>query len=714
MSVFRKTLLSTDIRLEHDVVHVRQRARQIANLLGLDVQDQTRVATAISELARNAYAYAGGGKVEFWVEVNGQPLLAVRVQDKGPGIPHLRQILRGEYDSATGMGLGLLGAKRLMDRFDVQSDNTGTNILLHKYLPLTAPRLDDKRLVAIVAELANVRPQGPLEELQQQNREMVQALDALRARQEELAALNRELEDTNRGVVALYAELDEKADYLQRANETKTRFLADMTHEFRTPLNSILSLSRLLLDRVDGPLNREQEHQVALIRKAASSLSDLVNDLLDIAKVEAGRLGVKPRPFDIADLFGALRGMLKPLLAANTSVQLVFEEPVDVGIMLSDEAKISQILRNFISNALKFTESGEVRVRAARGPNDTVLLSVSDTGIGIAPEDQERIFEEFVQVESPLQRRTKGTGLGLPLSRKLAQLLGGDVMVTSRIGEGSTFAARIPLTYAGPAEVQLHPDAHAALDYSVRSVLVIEDNDESLLFYQKCLTKAGYHVRAARDLKTAREILAHKKPIAVVADILLEGEDAWNFISELKSDADTKEIPVVVTTVLDSERRARSLGAAAFHMKPVSCDWLVKTIEQLTETTEVVLMIDDDAAARYVLRGLLGARYRLVEAETASAGVELAQSIKPAAVVLDFYMPDMDGFTTLSQLRQNTVTRTTPVVMYTSKELAAEECSRLEQMGAVLLSKSDTTDTRNEAAEVVAQALARARSSVTS
>src|SRR5262249_20502651 len=208
-----------------------------------------------------------------------------------------------------------------------------------------------------------------LEEVRQQNQELLRTLGELQKRQTELRQLNRELEDTNRGVVALYAELDEKADYLRRASEMKSRFLSNMSHEFRTPLNSIQSLARLLLDRSDGDLMPEQEKQVSYIRKAAEDLTELVNDLLDLAKVEAGKVIVRPTEFEAGPLFGALRGMLRPLLTHNASVALVFEEPVGVPTLNTDESKVSQILRNFISNALKFTERGEVRVSAVPGPD---------------------------------------------------------------------------------------------------------------------------------------------------------------------------------------------------------------------------------------------------------------------------------------------------------------------------------------------------------
>jgi signal transduction histidine kinase len=221
-----------------------------------------------------------------------------------------------------------------------------------------------------------------------------------------------------------------------------------MSHEFRTPLNSILALSRILLDRMDGPLTDEQERQIEFIRRAADDLSELVNDLLDLAKVEAGKIVIRPAECTIDKLFGALRGMLRPLLV-NPSVTLVFEEAADLPPITTDEAKVSQIVRNFISNALKFTEQGEVRV-SARLTSDgaAVAIAVADTGIGIAPDDQDAIFEEFVQLDHQAQRRVKGTGLGLPLCRRLAGLLGGTVTVESQPGLGSTFAFSLPLAAA--------------------------------------------------------------------------------------------------------------------------------------------------------------------------------------------------------------------------------------------------------------------------
>ncbi len=368
-------------------------------LIGFDTQDQTRITTAVSEIVRNSFEYAGGGQIEFRLtnEAASESLLII-VRDRGRGIADLPAVLAGSHKSVTGMGIGLLGAQRLMDTFEITSGNTGTSVRLGKNVPRHAIPVTPSRLRQIIDILAADGPADPVEEIARQNQQILLNMNELRARQEDLERLNQELQDTNRGVVALYAELDEKADHLRRADELKSKFLSHMSHEFRTPLNSILALSNLLLARTDGDLTAEQETQVRFIRKAAENLTELVDDLLDLAKVEAGKTVVVPLPFTAASLFGALRGMLRPLLVGD-SVALAFDEPVNVPALDTDEAKVSQILRNFISNAIKFTERGEVRVwSTADEAADTVSFHVRDTGIGIAPDDVELIFQEFGQV----------------------------------------------------------------------------------------------------------------------------------------------------------------------------------------------------------------------------------------------------------------------------------------------------------------------------
>ncbi|HET7458404.1 MAG TPA: ATP-binding protein [Gemmatimonadaceae bacterium] len=481
-------LLTLEIRYEHDVVLARQRARQIAALLGFDGQDQTRLATAVSELARNAYEYARGGRVQFEVETapsaggggtsgsggaagaattssgstsaTPRQSLVVRVSDRGPGIGDVQAVLDGRYVSPTGMGVGLSGARRLADRFHIDTaPGAGTTVEIGRGFPRGAPLVGPREAARVADALARQAAQGAFEEVQQQNQELLHTLEELRARQAEVERLNAELAETNRGVLALYAELDDRAQDLRRASEYKSRFLSDISHELRTPLTSVLNMTRFLLDRADGPLTAEQEHQVKIIKRSVESVTEMVNDLLDLARIEAGRTALRPSTFSVTELFAGLRGMFRPLVTTD-AVALVFEEAPGLPTLDTDEQRLVQILRNFISNAIKFTERGEIRVIAAPEPGGgAVRFAVRDTGIGIAPADQERIFQDFAQVDGPIQRRVRGTGLGLPLSRKLATLLGGHVELASAPGAGSTFAAIVPAVL--PAALRESQEASA-------------------------------------------------------------------------------------------------------------------------------------------------------------------------------------------------------------------------------------------------------------
>jgi signal transduction histidine kinase len=264
---------------------------------------------------------------------------------------------------------------------------------------------------------------------------------------EESAALRAELDETNQGVLALYAELDTQAEQLRQASDLKSRFLSYMSHEFRTPLGSILSIASLLTDELDGPLSPEQHKQVAFVRTAARELSDMVDDLLDLAKIEAGRISISPAWFDMFDLFSALRGMFRPIVDTS-AVDLIFEEPMGLPRLYTDDKKLAQILRNFISNSLKFTQRGEVRISARLEGEHEVRFAVTDTGIGIPAELHGALFEDFAQVDSPLQKRLRGTGLGLSLCKRFAELLGGRVGMESEPGVGSTFYVVIPVALA--------------------------------------------------------------------------------------------------------------------------------------------------------------------------------------------------------------------------------------------------------------------------
>ena len=687
-------LLSVAVAREHDVVSARRRARQVAELLGFDRQDQTRIATAVSEIARNAFRYAQGGRVEFAVEGRSAPqMLTISVSDHGPGIAELSRILGGDYTSTTGMGLGILGARRLVDGFDVRTaPGAGTTVTMRKVVPRRGEPLGPDDVSALSGALARQRPSDPLAEVQAQNQELLRTLDELRRRQEDLERLSRELEDTNRGVVALYAELDEKADHLRRADELKSKFLSNMSHEFRTPLNSILALSRLLLDHVDGPLTEEQTRQVAFVRKAAEDLFELVNDLLDLAKVEAGKIVIRPVEFDAGHLFGALRGMLRPMLV-NPSLQLVFEDADGVPPIQSDESKVSQILRNFISNALKFTERGEIRVSVRQDRPDTVVFSVRDTGIGIAAADLERIFEEFTQVDGPVQRRVSGTGLGLPLTRKLAALLGGRVTVESTPGVGSTFSLILPLVFH-PADRPSTPVRQEAAqwepDPTRLPVLVVEDDPSMVLVYQRFLQGTPFQVVPARNPREAREVLRTLRPRVIVLDVVFGADPAWDLLEEWRRDEAIRDVPVIVVTGLDDPGRALTLGARACARKPIEREWLLAQLSAHAGTVEVrrMLIIDDDEVVRYLLKSVVRDMPFLVsEAAGGAAGIELARLQRPAVILCDLHLPGMSGLDVRRELESDPATRGIPVVIHTSRVLTERERDELQRGGVVVMSK---------------------------
>jgi signal transduction histidine kinase/DNA-binding response OmpR family regulator len=686
-------LFSMPVRHEQDVVATRQRARQIAELVGFERIDQTRIATAVSEVARNAFMYAHGGQVEYLIDGDTTPqVLTIRISDSGGGIRTLREVLSGRYTSDTGMGIGLAGARRLMDRFSVDSSPRGTTVTLAKLLPSRAPLFGPREIAALFDQMASRRPDGALEEIQQQNHELLRTLDALRARQEEVERINRELEDTNRGVVALYAELDERAEHLRRADDLKTKFLSNMTHEFRTPVNSILALSQLLAERLQTA--PDDKNELFYLRKSAQQLSDLVDDLLDIAKVEAGKIDVRPTHFEVAGLFGALRGMLRPLLVGH-SLSLVFEDPADLPPLYTDETKVSQILRNFISNALKYTERGEVRVAANfRREAHEMQFIVSDTGIGIPAEDLPRIFDEFVQIENPLQRRTKGTGLGLPLSRRLAELLGGRITVESTLGQGSTFTLALPLLLRPRTQL----DAPTETPPGHTPILIVEDSDEDILIYHRLLAGSPFQILHASSMDEALHILRNVTPGAIVLDVRLHGQDAWELLARLKREAATADVPVIVASTADHRRKAFSLGADDFGLKPIDRTWLLRTLQTLVRTDAPLraLVIDDEEAFRFIMTEML--RGSLFESAQASRGEEalaLAREFRPDIVLLDLQLPDISGYEVSRRLREDAATAHVAQIVVTSQHVSPDDHKRLGDIGVLAKSSLSRETLRN-------------------
>ena len=406
-------LLTSDIRTESDVVFVRQRARQIAALLEFDTHEQTRISTAVSEIARNAFLYAGGGQAQFSIEDRAPVHLIIRISDRGQGIPNLPAILAGNYHSGTGMGLGLLGARKLMDTFRADSvPGHGTTVELGRALPPQAPKVTPQLVSRISAALAKLAPASPMEEIRRQNIELLRALDSERAARSEAEA----------------------------AVATREELLAVVSHDLRNPLGAIVTSASLLQTPIDGNLG-ERVHKLAqTILRSADQMDRLIADLLDLAQIRAGKLAVEQKPQDVAGLIRDCVEMLRPLAVKK---DLKLDGMTSAGLRVRcDHARVLQILSNLVGNAIKFTPEGGSIFIEAQGTGHEARFSVRDTGQGISAEELPRIFDRFWQAQ---RINRAGIGLGLSIGKGLVEAHGGRLWVESKLGAGTTFFFTLPL-----------------------------------------------------------------------------------------------------------------------------------------------------------------------------------------------------------------------------------------------------------------------------
>jgi signal transduction histidine kinase/DNA-binding response OmpR family regulator len=537
-----------------------------------------------------------------------------------------------------------------------------------------------------VALLGHVIPRPFVDALHQVDRMVADVVELNRR----IIHQARELQESNRGLLTLHAELEDRAAALRHAQDLEQRLISSVSHELRTPVHSILGLTQLLLDGIDGSLGPEQRKQVEFVRSSAEELSHLVDDLLDLRKLEAGKFQLRLERFDLAEFLGSMRGMLRPLLPAGSPVELAFtfdETPREVR---TDRAKLSQVVRNLVSNAIKFTAEGEIRVTARVQDGTLLVLSVRDTGVGIAEADRDAIFEEYRQVDNPLQGRVKGTGLGLPLARRLVQMLGGTIEVESRVGEGSTFTVRVPLDHGDAVAMDEMIERSRREPAGPTSVLVIEDDHRTLFMYEKYLTISGFHVLPARSIDEARAHLAITRPLAIVLDVMLEGESSWGFLTQLKADPVTRDIPVMVVTVTNRAQQARALGADEFWLKPLDQDKLVRKLRDLIDGTGSprVLVIDDDETSRYLVRKhLQDTPYALLEAASGAEGLTMTHELHPHVILLDFLLEDVTAFDVLDELKADPRTRGIPVIVVTSLVLGEQTRARLLEQADAVISK---------------------------
>ena len=517
-------LLTLALHSEQDIVHCRQAAKRLAAALEWPALEQIRLATAVSELARNIHQYAGSGHFDFaLLRGEDQRLrgLEVRAVDQGPGIAEMEAIRAGSYRSSTGMGIGLRGAQRLFDDFDIQTSPAGTSITARKYQaprPFPAAEL----LQALTAELQGSPPPDPYQQIRLQSEELLLTNTELQVRQTELEVTNKELENTNQGVVALYSELEKATQELKEASEAKTRFFSNMTHEFRTPINIIENVAKLLASGVDGALNAEQQRQVRFISDAALELANLVSELLALAEVQSGRLTIVPQPFALGPFIDRLEQFAAALAPRYPQISFSVAPP-PAGVLLdTDESRLFQVLRNLISNAFKYTPRGQVRIQVFQPDDASLEFLVEDSGIGIAAADQQKIFEEFERIRSPHLTHIEGTGLGLPLAQRLAVLLRGELSLDSEVGRGSRFTLRLPRHYAS------HRAAEPEPDLSGLTVLVIEDNEGDRYLVRRTIERLNPVLLEADSACSSLDRLNAVRPDIIILDLDLpdiNGED---------------------------------------------------------------------------------------------------------------------------------------------------------------------------------------------
>ncbi|MBN1991564.1 MAG: GAF domain-containing protein [Anaerolineae bacterium] len=506
-----------------------------------------------------------------------------------------------------------------------------------------------------------------------------------------------------------FREQQETAERLKEIDKLKTQFLANMSHELRTPLNSIIGFSRVILKGIDGPLTDLQKADLTSIHNSGQHLLSLINNVLDVSKIEAGKMELNFEEVEVEPIIKGVMSTAKALVK-DKPVELLQEVPDNLAPVWADPTRLRQIILNLVSNACKFTDEGEITLRAFTD-NEKLTVTVSDTGIGIPQEKLETVFEEFTQVDASTTRKVGGTGLGLPISRHFVEMHKGHIWVESTLGYGSTFSFSIPLS---PTEEQAeekipeNPAAHDDQDGAGKVIVAIDDDPNVIGLYRRFLEKQGYEVIGIQSSKDVIPEIKEHNPLAILLDVLMPEKDGWGVLRELKENAFTKNIPVVICSIVSDKNRGFSLGAADYLTKPIVEDDLVsalKYVDQQGKDQIKVLVIDDEADDVLLIRRILEAQpnYSILAASDGKEGLELVESQNPDLIILDLTMPEMDGFTVVEKLKNNEKTRAIPIIIVSAKELTAKEHQFLMGQVEVLLQKGLFSET--ELLEDVGQAL---------
>jgi signal transduction histidine kinase/DNA-binding response OmpR family regulator len=483
-------------------------------------------------------------------------------------------------------------------------------------------------------------------------------------------------------------DLEEAAEAARQANHAKSDFLAKMSHELRTPLNAIIGYSEMLQEEAEDLGDEAYTPDLMKIQSAGKHLLALINDILDLSKIEAGRMDLYFETFEVGQMIDEVASTILPLAEKNGN-RLEVKYPEDIGTMLGDLTKVRQTLFNLLSNACKFTEQGVIALEAQSERIDGVdwmEFRVADSGIGMTPEQQEKVFEAFTQADSSTTRNYGGTGLGLAITKNFARMLKGDVTVVSEPGKGSTFTVRLPAQGAEPG-VQTpqdglpdEPDTIPTVPDGAKTILVVDDDPAARDLLSRHLGRGGYRVVVAANGEEAVNLAREISPDAITLDVLMPQMDGWAVLAALKEDPALEAIPVTMLSIVDDRRIGYALGASDYLTKPIDREKLLATLTRICpdKARMHVLLVEDDAPTRELLRRTLESYDRRVtEAENGLVGLQRMEEASPDLILLDLMMPEMDGFEFLSRMRQEQRWRNIPVVVLTAKTLTADDRDRL-------------------------------------
>jgi diguanylate cyclase (GGDEF)-like protein/PAS domain S-box-containing protein len=541
----------------------------------------------------------------------------------------------------------------------------------------------DARLNAILLKNKDGIPTGSIFILKSLKEER----DLKKALEDKTKALEELNENLEKKVMERTEELEKLNRELDRANQLKGRFIANMSHELRTPLNSILGFSDVILDRIFGELSENQERYVRNIHSSGKHLLELINNVLDLARIEAGKYEMVYETFPVDDVVSDVVNIMKSL-AEKKFIEISVSIGEDISNITADRVKLKQILYNLLSNAIKFTpEGGMVGVDVAKEDSmgiESVKFSVWDTGIGIGPEDKERIFDEFEQANSSYSRKYGGAGLGLALTKKLVELHGGNITVESTLGEGSTFSFLIPVT--SPVEAVRREAIEAvSLDFpwmkeEAPLILVVEDDLPTAELLTLHLTQAGYKVAHAFDGEEAIEKTKSLKPFAITLDVMLPKRDGWEVLQELKSDPKTAEIPVIIHSIVNNKDLAFALGATDYLLKPLEKEALISKLEEITIAKgrrvlpiSILIIESEDEVTNYFKEIFEPQGFLIYTAPNGKRGIELATALRPGVILLDFTLPDMLGFDVIKDIKENPSTTDIPIFILTERDISVED-----------------------------------------